>query len=960
MSDVRSTAIAQHPHGEDAERSRDGTPDPGSLFVSQVAPERVAADANGVATANEPTQKDQEAIKAETSKPMLDTNGRVPKYDANKEGLPPRGAYCSDFGLAEGIVTKACDIVSDAYAEAKLDGYYNEAIEHVCGPAGLAGCRNPSDLYDVPGPVAALGPAGSGKSSAMNSIMSQQKVAFEHDGDDRGTYLVHEYRSATPDQISIYRVVATYYSGKDIQRDIIVYYGHVNAVIFEDSNETVDDNEGAMDQQYKTALCFFTHLLAHRKEFQSEEAAVNFFEDHGDEEPDTVCMKIYGFVEEFLESREHYHNGEERYDLNSQSALQDIFKRVCRPPRARGPKVKEGAPWPIIRKVVVHQNIQVLNAGVVLADTPGFNDLNLAVVRNTTRYLKNAGTILIFLTYRRIDQNSPLDQLLRECMALGKTNQIRLVVTLIDEMNPLDSEDLDAEERACLERAETKHKRVLSDIKETEAAKKQAKGIDSDRFVEMDSRLEKLQLLKVKAAAAVKQTTIEIRCRDMQNTLKGRIQAIYKSKYSPELAISFISNTQYQLHVNGYDPKESDPKQAPFLDLQATGVPQLRQILLAIPTQGKLENLKGLVTNRLPNILNGITGILTKSKLERIGEVRKMINKVLHKHTEPVARLVDDINQAFEKQITGTITKNLPEWRDEAQRELYKWGEMNAGTFKGFCARGGEWGTHKAYSEMRWNRDLVAVSANKLTLAFNKLDNDLESIKKDFSCGVQELFKGLCANIRDSKDAQGNVLGPFFNFVNGTAIEIADQMADELDELKTKIEQSRHAATLDVDASYFAKAMEETFKTATLLSAKNHIPKELPPPPATINGGKRKRRAKKATIGAARIDLILKKFRGENGEKSVFLTVGQLCKEDLAAFMRTWADDCNGIIEAGYGKITTYFENHFQEEEVKEDQNPVAVEKVKRLKAAAEAATEFLKTAEPHIAKCEAYEKLAI
>lgn len=145
--------------------------------------------------------------------------------------------------------------------------------------------------------------------------------------------------------------------------------------------------------------------------------------------------------------------------------------------------------------------------------------------------------------------------------------------------------------------------------------------------------------------------------------------------------------------------------------------------------------------------------------------------------------------------------------------------------------------------------------------------------------------------------------------------------------------------------------MFETYTAAVLLSTKNHVPKELPPP--SNPGGKRKRRTKRATVGAARVDIILNKLRGESGEKSIFLSVGQLSKEDIGEVMKAWAVRCNCIIKSKYSKIT-YFENHFQEEEVKEEEDPVAMELIKK---AVEEATELLKTVEPYINEYEAYEK---
>jgi hypothetical protein len=244
----------------------------------------------------------------------------------------------------------------------------------------------------------------------------------------------------------------------------------------------------------------------------------------------------------------------------------------------------------------------------------------------------------------------------------------------------------------------------------------------------------------------------------------------------------------------------------------------------------------------------------------------------------------------------------------------------------GVCARGGVWQGHKI-GDIKWNGDLVKISAKQLLKAFNKLDDELLGIRKDLSHEMQGLFEGLCTKIRDSEDAQGSTLEPFFDFVNGVARDIVEEMVSKFkDNLMPAIAHMRYAATLDTEKSYFASAMEETFKQVTLLTARNHLP--VSPPAPINNGGGRKRRVKKPTVTAARISKISEKLRGEAEEPSVFLSVGRLCEDDLTAIMNAWEVECNSKTKAGYEKIIGDFTRRFQENEVKEEENPAAVEKL--------------------------------
>lgn len=68
-------------------------------------------------------------------------------------------------------------------------------------------------------------------------------------------------------------------------------------------------------------------------------------------------------------------------------------------------------------------------------------------------------------------------------------------------------------------------------------------------------------------------------CNAVRTKLKDKLKLLTKSKATPELKVLFISNTQYQKHVGGYEIADF-----PALDIEATGIPGLRQMLYSIPT----------------------------------------------------------------------------------------------------------------------------------------------------------------------------------------------------------------------------------------------------------------------------------------------------------------------------------------------------------------------------------------
>ncbi|SMY21615.1 unnamed protein product [Zymoseptoria tritici ST99CH_1A5] len=904
------------------------------------APKRIATTSNAVAA---PYSLDNV---------VLDEEGRVPGYNINAEPLPLLAIFHPSFKLAEKDATTACDLVINVFEELVAGGYRNDEVAVVCGDRGLAACRNPSEFYPEIGPVAVLGPAGSGKSSAINSMLSQKKAAFEHDGDDRGTYVPAEYCAPQQDQTTPYRLVAIYYSVDEIERSIVASFGDIRAMLVEPDEDSLDDSEDeVLKQKFDTAVGFFTDLLCSNKQFRTPAETHAYFEDrleNGDTE-DEVCGDLIDLVHQFLELRDACDDEKEVYDIQDENELHRILKQVSRPTRVQGQQ--RPSPWPLLQKVVVHQAVPILTAGVVIADTPGFNDQNLIVAGNTTRYLKQAGTILIFLSYKRIQQNSPLDHLIRVCISLGKMYNIRLVITMIDDMKPHtedEKDDLEVDEKARLDKAEAALRLLVIEIKENEVAKRAARGRDNNKFAQLDDELAKLAIRKKQAEVSQRQTSTDIRCRALHRSLVSRIKNIEKSKNAPELRISFLSNTQYQRHVAGYEPLD-----APCLSLLGTGVPSLRRELFSVPTFGKLQNLKGLATTRLPNVLMGVEGILFKSHLERKADVGRTIKLALKKYHRPAEKLVDDVLTAFDTYISNVVKDSLPGWMYDAQKLLCKWGdEVPAGTFKAVCQRGGTWIAHKKLGDIKWNAALLDLSANQLSQGFNKLTDEVEVLRKDFATNVKNSFDQLRVAVEISKDAQGKDMALFYKFVNGTARAVVEEMNGRFDDLNDSISHVRHLMTLDSDDSYLASAMKSTWEEASLVSKANSTPVSGVKNPS---GARRKRPREQVLIHGAREHVIASKLRGDAPNISAFQSVQNFAHEDFKGILKSWAEACEITVKEASDNILAFFDTHFRDTEDMKTEDPVAIAKLKKAVDAAKQIVEVSMI--QHLAECEAYEQ---
>lgn len=412
------------------------------------------------------------------------------------------------------------------FAQLKADGYSNPEIEAICKILDKK-YTNVKDRYPAIAPVACLGPSGVGKSSTINSILHQVGVAYESDASTRGTNLVHEFAMPSSDQTSLFLVAAPYLRYQQIRT---VVKQHLRNVVWhlgvdEEIDGAEDLERDDLEQKYNTAIEFFHILLRDHKEFSTTNRVADFFKENMAEDLGPVIKEVTDLIEEFKDSR-HLQDGTEYFAAESSRELANVFRTISRvPPSSAG----KPHPWPILTKVEVRHENDLLDAGLVIGDTPGVDDINQAVVDGTKRYIKKAGTVLVFTKFERGAINETLDANLTECIALGKTHNIRLIVTNVDgrKLKPDEREELDQEDLLKLEEAE-----ALLNKLETAATKMKEEGQKAMRtnqwalFGELHGKIEQTTLKIAVAAARVDQAIVQIKCRGFAKEVKDKLRKL--------------------------------------------------------------------------------------------------------------------------------------------------------------------------------------------------------------------------------------------------------------------------------------------------------------------------------------------------------------------------------------------------------------------------------------------------
>jgi hypothetical protein len=282
----------------------------------------------------------------------------------------------------------------------------------------------------------------------------------ESDLGSRGTNNAFEYKMADLKQIDLYFIVVQYLQQKQIQNRIARHSNSILKIINMSNEEKQDfeqDDANDLKQKHDTAIDFFVTILCNREDFEDAEICIEYFQDKRDEEVDEIVKELLEFV---LASPnfETVQDSKQEFSAQNEDELNGVFQKISPPARLGDDGPREPSLWPLICKIVVHQDVDLLNAGIVLADLPGVVDTNRTVVQTTKSYLKHPGTIFVFAEASRISTNAELEPSLTECIALGKMDVMYLIVTKTDQKSRLK----DIEKRSLSE--EDKKSLMIADI----------------------------------------------------------------------------------------------------------------------------------------------------------------------------------------------------------------------------------------------------------------------------------------------------------------------------------------------------------------------------------------------------------------------------------------------------------------------------------------------------------------
>lgn len=628
------------------------------------------------------------------SKRRKQTQAFEPPYTGME--VPKVSVYHPSFLEAEGLITFYCDKILYEIADLRTRGFQDDNIDRVA--QSLRTLRCPGNDYPSPKRIGFVGDTAAGKSSLIDCLLNERGLASESDDGHSGTCVVQEFVKAPANQKEKYVATVYFHDNRKIEKLVRQHLGDIR--LDATNNDEEDLSDGDLDElgsRHDTAVDFFLAVLSHGDSFKGEEDIVAFIKNAKSQSGETgvqdVLRRILVLLDKF---RQKSGSSQLTFAGNDMSLITMKLNSLRRPnPQADS---SPASPWPLISRAQIQMSTLLLNVSVMLADLPGLTDSNQIRVEATKAYLKSCSCVVIVHPIARIVDSETVMSSLRECARRAKSNVI-IVATKVDEMKfRTQFNDWPQEDQHEIQDLITARRRL------EEQLRRQLEDGHDEGDRRQGSVATEVDLAKVRATGH----KLQLRRRNRNVAIELQIKskkAAMKQDPGARTMVVCVSNTQYQMHLTGFDLRYS-----PDLTVRNTGIPVLRDALFKLPAAGKMAALEIICCEQLPLALNRLMLACSKSLLQQKREIVLEIQEWRKTCSIAVDSTMQQLTLVPKEFIKVFLSHDL-QWTSEAKVLITKWTKMHATVFKTHCRhRGGSLPAKRKTSMRRpqasWNVEL--------------------------------------------------------------------------------------------------------------------------------------------------------------------------------------------------------------------------------------------------------------
>ncbi|GJP96980.1 hypothetical protein AlacWU_09879 [Aspergillus niger] len=587
--------------------------------------------------------------------------------------------------------------------------------------------------YPATRTVGFIGDSGVGKSSLINSLLDQESLARSSGDGAACTTVVTEFRSVNDTYPENYTVVADFMDEDEICELLEELLSSVRKYYTEAFREvrTSEEQENikvAAKRAWDTLRSLFPH---------EQELDIDFLAQEGDEAVATIMTALLQWATSGLDNRP---GGRDNLQYTVVSSHADQCMKHLDRLMANDSDGDNPALWPFVKLIRVYLRSPVLRTGLVLADLPGFRDLNYARVRATERYLRHScDEVFIVTTIMRCTTDQSIGDIIRRC---ARDQPIRIVCTR--------SEDVNSEETA--------RSAPAADAVRIQNMNNQIRQLER-RIGQTGTRRRKSHGSRMRSLAAE-----ESDLRDQKDALELQLTHFLITRRNTSVTNSLLSAWGEMARVfcvsnKLYSDHREDDRRQTNGYLALSGIQELRRYCQSVPADAQFQATVSYLQKEVPALLGSITqwalsgtSTVTMARAEVLRRVLAEAESTLTGSTtrdgSQVHLLQSSLRRQFSDAITHQIRRCRREWRDHAVDASLEWATWHHMTYAAFCRN---YGTHETAKQPYrcWNKEILGPGINQLSLAWDTLLNWLEEHGKELEDELTRIFQGVHDSIRD-------------------------------------------------------------------------------------------------------------------------------------------------------------------------------------------------------------------
>ncbi|KAJ5711184.1 hypothetical protein N7488_005340 [Penicillium malachiteum] len=572
--------------------------------------------------------------------------------------------------------------------------------------------------------VGFIGDSGVGKSSLINSLLDQRGLSRSSSDGAACTCVVTEFRHTDDTHTGPYTVEAEFMTTREMRDLLEELLLNFRAWFVPSARHEIESEAERQECQGAAERAWGTF----RSLFKSQPGLTMSFLSDDNEGADEMILRE---LERWAYSGLKYRPGgaqalEYSATANDVWECQELLDMLT----ADYQRNHDPALWPFVKITRVFLSSPVLRTGLVVADLPGFRDMNFARVRATERYLKhNCDEVFIVADISRVHTGDSVHNILKRC----KDDQPRRIVCTR-------SEDVSAEEAA--RPRDENGRRVREMNRNLERIRNSIEGIEIARENEADRDNSELALRESQLRDRERTLTFEI-TQFLVNQRNNKVSQELMEEHAG-VRVFCISNPLYTKW------RASRTHQAEAY-VNLSGILELRRYCQLVPAEAQLlatrtffdHEVKALLLSLRQWVLAGADSVTAERATALRGLIDNVEKALVRGTTSPqayVARMQGELKVRYNTLINDFARSRRGQWKTQGIETSEEWESWHHSTYKVYCAHYGTYSTEKQPNRS-WNDELMHPVRRQLDPQWEMLVEWLESEIDSSAQDISALFQ---------------------------------------------------------------------------------------------------------------------------------------------------------------------------------------------------------------------------